>query len=215
MFKSGLKKRQHKILMTEKRQTGYIYSIRSHQTDNYYIGSTFGPLRQRLFIHKSHLKKYNESNGNYITSFEILKYSDAYIELVETYENINKMELQKNEGEYIRKNTKCINKNIAGRTKIEYNKDNKEYYKEYYKEYRNDNKERIKEYYEDNKERKKEYYEDNKEQIKEYNKEYKDKTKERRQVKYLCKCGKTLTTGCKARHNKICKDQTGTECKAE
>ena len=185
----------------EKRQTGYIYSIRSHQTDNYYIGSTFGPLRQRLFIHKSQLKKYNESNGNYITSFEILKYSDAYIELVETYENINKMELHKFEGEYIRKNTNCINKNIAGRTRDEYNKDNKEYYKEYYKEYRNDNKEYYKEY-------NKEYYEDNKERIKEYDKEY-------RKVKYLCKCGKTLTTGSKKNHNKICKDQKVRDSKAE
>ena len=171
---------------TEKRQTGYIYSIRSHQTDNYYIGSTFGPLRQRLFIHKSQLKKYNESNGNYITSFEILKYSDAYIELVETYENINKMELQKNEGEYIRKNINCINKNIAGRTRDEYRNDNKEYYKEYNKEYRNDNKE----------------------QIKEYNKEY-------RKVNYTCSCGKTLTTGSKTNHNKICNDKKTTECKAE
>ena len=213
MFKSGLRKRQHKILMTEKRQTGYIYSIRSHQTDNYYIGSTFGPLRQRLFIHKSHLKKYNESNGNYITSFEILKYSDAYIELVETYENINKMELQKNEGEYIRKNTKCINKNIAGRTKKEYNKEYyKEYYKERKKEYDKDNKERIKEY-------NKEYRENNKDKIKEYYKEnckaIKEQKKEYRKVNYTCSCGKTLTTGSKTNHNKICNDKKTTECKAE
>jgi len=36
----------------EKRKTGHIYSIRSHQTDLIYIGSTFQALNKRLHQHK-------------------------------------------------------------------------------------------------------------------------------------------------------------------
>ena len=36
----------------EKRQTGYTYAVRSYQTDDVYIGSTLGTLRQRLYKHK-------------------------------------------------------------------------------------------------------------------------------------------------------------------
>ena len=47
------------------------------------------------------------------------------IELIEYYKCDTLQELRKREGEHIR-NNECVNKNIAGRTKKEYNIDNKE-----------------------------------------------------------------------------------------
>ena len=118
----------------EKRQTGYIYSIRSYQTELIYIGSTFGTLRQRLYKHKQNFKNFNLQKYVYTTSYEIIKYNDAFIELVEKYENVNKMELHRFEGQHIRQN-KCVNKLIAGQTKKEHYETNKDKISENMKEY--------------------------------------------------------------------------------
>ena len=103
----------------EKRQTGYTYALRSYQTDDIYIGSTLGTLRQRLYKHKWDLKRYNNGTYHYVTSYEIVKYDDAFIEMIDKYENVNKIELRKYEGETIR-NTKCVNKRIEGSTLKDY-----------------------------------------------------------------------------------------------
>ena len=169
--------------MDIKRCNGKIYTIRSYETELIYVGSTTEKrLSARFSKHKSKYKTYLKSGKKDTTAFEILKYSDAYIELVREVENCTKDELRKIEGQYIRE-MKCLNKNIAGRTQ-----------KEYYTEYYTDNKDKIKEYRDTHKEHKKEYYAENK-----------DKIKKLRSTKYLCECGKELTYGCKARHNKICK----------
>ena len=77
-------KRQTKKKQTdEKRQTGYTYAVRSYQTDEIYIGSTLGTLRQRLYKHKQDLKQYNKGKFHYVTSYEIVKYDDAFIEMIE------------------------------------------------------------------------------------------------------------------------------------
>ena len=186
-------KRQTKKKQTEKRQTGYVYALRSYQTDDIYIGSTLGTLRQRLYKHKYDLKQFNNGKYHYVTSYEIVKYDDAFIEMIEKYENVNKMELRKYEGHTIR-NTKCVNKRIEGsRSKEEMKEYQKEYYeinndkiKEYQKEYREINNDKIKEYREINKdklkEQQKEYYETHKEQKKEYQLINKDKIKEYREI---------------------------------
>ena len=166
----------NEILQIEKRQTGYIYSIRSYHTELVYIGSTFGPLRQRLFQHKRTLKLFNLQKYPYVSSHEIVKYDDAFIELVETYKNVNKMELHKHEGEHIRINKLSVNKKIEGRTK---------------KEWFNVNKEKLKK-------QRKEYLETHKDKIQEQHKEY-------CRGKYICECGKSLSNGNKARHDKVCK----------
>jgi len=151
--------------MTEKRQIGYIYSIRSYQTDLIYIGSTFSPLHKRIYQHR---KSYNQfhrcPSQKYLTSFEILKYEDNYIELIETYENVNKTELLKHEGQQIR-NSHCVNKFIAGRTQKQYDLE----HKDAKKLYKDRNKEKIKEYHKDYQ---KQYYEQNNELIKEKRRQY-------------------------------------------
>ena len=79
------------------KKTGYIYSIRSPHTEKYYIGSTYQALHKRFYEHKNGYLK----NGP-CTSKEILKYGDAYIEVMEIYEDCNRYLLSKREHELIR-----------------------------------------------------------------------------------------------------------------
>ena len=156
-------------------KNGKIYAIRSHQTDKIYIGSTTQPLSKRFSCHKSNYKSYLDGLHHYITSFEILQYDDAYIELFEEYPCDNKIMLNKREGEIIRLNN-CVNKCIAGQTskeqKREYYEKNKDKMREKQKEYWKQNKDKMREYC-------KEYYEQNKEQIKDKNTEYREQNKEK------------------------------------
>ena len=87
---------------------GQIYAIRSHLTDQIYIGSTAQPLHKRFYQHKTH--------SNTCTSLEIIKHGDAYIELLENFPCQSKKELNRREGQHIRNSENCVNKNIAGRT---------------------------------------------------------------------------------------------------
>ena len=171
---------------------GKIYTIRSYQTEEFYIGSTIQSLPVRFGGHKRKYKLWLNTQKSYTSSYEILKYDDNYIELLELYSCSCKEELRRREGELIRLHN-CVNKSIAGRThkeyreenkekikeyKEKYHQENKEKLKEYYQEYREENKEKIKEYREKNKEKQKEYREKNKEKQKEYTKKNKEKKKE-------------------------------------
>ena len=166
-------------------QNGKIYAIRSFKTDEIYIGSTTQKLCQRLQKHKADKKRYEKGIQHYYTSFKILDYDDAYIELIENVPCNSKEELHKIEGKYIREMI-CVNKNITGRTLKEYYKENKDIIKQKNKEYYEKNKEAInqknKEYQLKNKEqlkqKAKKYNEKNKEIKKQKNKEYKLKNKE-------------------------------------
>jgi len=178
-------------------QNGKIYTLRSHQTDDVYIGSTTLSLAVRKAGHKLHYKQYLNGKYRFTTSFNIIKFDDCYIELMENYQCNSKNELERREGQLIRE-MDCVNKFVAGRTKKEWRDENKEVLaeraKEYYeankeviaereKKYREANKEKIKEYREANKEKIKEYmknyYETNKEKSKEKSKEYREANKEK------------------------------------
>lgn len=138
--------------MTDRYLNGKIYTIRSHLTDDIYIGSTCLPLPKRLYKHRSGYKAYSQGLFNYITSFEILKFDDHYIELLEPFPCCSKAELEKREGECIR-SMPCVNKVVAGRTHREWIEDNKESIAERGKIYYEINKEKIAEtraaYYEE------------------------------------------------------------------
>jgi hypothetical protein len=165
---------------------GKIYCLRSHQTDNIYIGSTRQPLYKRLHQHKKH----KENN--------LAKYDDVYIELIEEYPCKNRMELCKKEGEHIRAND-CVNKIIAGRTQKERYIDNRdkilEYQNQYYIDNRDKKLENQKQYHIDNRDKllknQKQYYIDNRDKLKDYNKQYcianRDKIKEQKKQLYLSK----------------------------
>ena len=207
--------------MDTKRYNGKIYSIRSYQTDFIYIGSTCETrLSARFCKHRADYKRFIENKYHYVSSFEIMMYSDAYIELIEEVEKKTKNELHKLEGEYIRQNN-CVNKKIEGQTVKQYREANKgkisKKNKEYYIYNKDNIKENSREYYIKHKvklnEQHKEYYEINKDTINEQQKEYyninkttiKERQSEQRGKKYTCDCGKSLNISSKLRHSKICK----------
>ena len=113
-----------------------IYTIRSYQTDKYYIGSTCDALHKRLYKHRRVYKCYLNGEEHFVSSFDIIKYEDHYIELLEDYKCETRNELTKREGELIRKyKDEIVNCRIEGRTHKEYYEDNKEKIKEYKKQY--------------------------------------------------------------------------------
>jgi hypothetical protein len=67
--------------------SGKIYKLSSVQCDKYYIGSTKLSLEERLKSHESGYELWvlSDFRTSYLSSFEILKYGDYEIELVEDY----------------------------------------------------------------------------------------------------------------------------------
>ena len=170
-----------------------IYSIKSKSNpDLQYIGSTKQSLKERLRKHKYNYKSYLNGKYNFVTSFNILKYGDYYIELYCETGTDDRSDAHWFEGLVIRAES-CINKFVPGRTAKEYREQNKDKIKEYKKEYREQNKEYFKEY-------RKEYREQNKEYFKEYRKEY-------LKQKYTCECGGSYNMSNRAKHIKTNKHQ--------
>jgi hypothetical protein len=165
---------------------GFIYILRSHQTEDVYYGST-EDLSERMRTHKKNYKMWLNEKHNYITSYEIVKYKDAYMELLEEIEYNNKQELTTRVGYYIRNNI-CVNKVIPHRTRTEWREDKKDIIREKKKIYRGENVEYIREKkkkeYEENKEkileRSKKFYEENKDEKLEYAKKYYEANKEKK-----------------------------------
>ena len=100
-----------------------IYKIVDNKNKECYIGSTTKSLAERIAHHR-----YAYKNGmGSLKSFEMFdKYGleNCKINLLMNYPCVNRKDLEKKEGEFIR-NMECINKNIAGRTKKQYYKENK------------------------------------------------------------------------------------------
>jgi len=195
-------------------KVGRIYKIKSPNIDKVYIGSTSKTLEDRF---KNHYRSYNswlKGTSGRITSFDIIKEGHAYIELVEEHEMITRKDLERKEGETMKKTDNCVNKNVAGRTDKEYYDENKDKICKKVYEYRLKNKdkvlERCKEYYDENKQkickRMNEYYDENKQKIckrvNEYYKKNKDKIEAKRTQIYECECGGKVTVSHKARHLK-------------
>ena len=90
---------------------GKIYAIRTPHTDKAYFGSTTQDLDKRFTLHKSNFKT---GNGKGIASEEILKFDDAFIQLMENYPCNSKDELERQEQCYIDHNKDwAVNKQAA------------------------------------------------------------------------------------------------------
>ena len=169
---------------------GKIYCIRNTVNDDIYIGSTCQSLSQRMAQHR---KDVNFKQGMKLhKSMKELGRENFYIELLEECPCENFMQLTKREGELIREHNSSLNHMINGRTKKEYQEENKEYWNEWKRNHYEENKERINEqrktYRENNKEKihekQKEWYENNKEEKNRKSREHysanKEKISERR-----------------------------------
>jgi hypothetical protein len=183
-----------------------IYKIWSPQTDLIYIGSTTQILCKRLADHKSNYKSYKEGKFHYVSSFKILEYGDAKIELIKEVNCQNREQLNSIEGDLQREyRNVCINIRIEGRTQQEYYEEHKEdindRHKKYYEEHKEDLKESHKKYYEEHKE-------DLKEKVKIYRNNNKEQILQNKAKLYNCICGVTCRYGEKARHFKTKKHQS-------
>jgi hypothetical protein len=83
-------------------QNAKIYCIRSFKTDDIYIGSTTQPLCKRMVEHRLKYKGWLKGTKKNCTSFEIMKYGDAYIELIKKHPCNSREELNKEEGNHQR-----------------------------------------------------------------------------------------------------------------
>ena len=200
---------------------GKIYKIWSTQTDDIYIGSTTQPLSKRIGEHRRKYKMYQNGKYGYTSSYKILEYGDARIELIEDCKCERREELTAREGHFIR-TLDCVNKCIPGRAWKEYFEDNREKIRQKDRQYREDNREKIRQkdrqYHHANREKmsqkNKQYREANKEKIRQKDKQkyqknkdkilqqkkqyYQDKCKE----KVTCECGAIIAKGGLSRHRK-------------
>jgi hypothetical protein len=97
---------------------GKIYKLYSPTHTKFYIGSTIATLGTRLSQHKYDYKKYLDGKYHYVSSFEICKYKDVDIQLIEKYPCKSRKELEKREGEIISKyenDKNCVNLNDVGK----------------------------------------------------------------------------------------------------
>jgi hypothetical protein len=118
---------------------GKIYMLESDEGKVCYIGSTCGDLYTRLQRHKREMLKWGSGKKKFLTSFHVLKYSDAKMMLIEDYGCATEKELLAREGFHIRAakgldnagciyDYECVNKMIPGRTQREYLSDNYEHF---------------------------------------------------------------------------------------
>lgn len=177
---------------------GKVYALRSHQTEQVYIGSTCSPLYKRLGGHKADYRKYLNQKQHYITSFEITKFEDCYIELVKECVCENKNQLSKEEGIIMRETDNCVNRCIAGRSIEMYREDNKKIKTEYMKEYGKKNREIINA-------KKKLYYANNRERLCEQAKQNAIKNKEKNITIECDICGSKIKRNTLSRHKKTTK----------
>jgi predicted GIY-YIG superfamily endonuclease len=173
-----------------------IQPIMEHEEGEIYIGSTTKQyLSQRMDNHRRRYKFWKNGKGTKFMCFDLFdKYGieNCQILLIENVHANSKDELVSREGYYIR-NMKCINKNIAGRTEIEYRKDNRDKLILYSCEYYKNNKDKVKLYHS------------------EYRKSNQAMIKKKRSKKIFCECGIYYTNSHKSRHLKTFKHQSTME----
>lgn len=152
-------------------KNGKIYKIINDENEDVYYGSTIQTLKERFESHKNDYKVYLNGKYDYVTSFEIVKYSSCKIILVENFPCKSRYELEVRERYYIEK-YKCVNKIVPTRTCKEWKNDNKDILKEKRKQNYQENKEKIRE-------EAKQYRLENKEKINKYNAQYYQENKEK------------------------------------
>jgi len=85
-----------------------IYKIISSKSEKVYIGSTITTINSRMSKHKSEYKLWMDNKHHYMSSFEILKYEDSNIVLIENFpcHDLNELLLRE---QYWVDNLDCVN----------------------------------------------------------------------------------------------------------
>ncbi len=110
---------------------GKIYKITNDIDDKVYYGSTARELYKRMYDHRTRAKINKERKSPLYQHMRSLGIEHFKILLIEEYPCKNKIELNRREGELIKRDKPTLNYQIAGRTLQEYRKDNIEKLKEY------------------------------------------------------------------------------------
>jgi hypothetical protein len=100
-----------------------IYKIVSNHTDDVYYGSTCNTLSRRIYQHRADYKRWIKKTYGYTSSFEIMKFDDCQIFLVEEICCETKDQLIARERYHIENNV-CVNKFIPGRKNKEWKAEN-------------------------------------------------------------------------------------------
>jgi hypothetical protein len=210
-----------------KYQYGKIYKIISNQTDEIYIGSTYQVyLSMRMRQHRGNFNSWKNGTRKFVSSYEIIKYPDCQIILIEKYPCFTKDELRAREQHHINLNPNCVNRQNAITTDEERKIKMLEYNKKYRELHDEKIKQRLLKWNEDNKEhvqqKAKQRYIENKEQIsikskayrdahhekiliraRDYHHQNKEWIKEKRNARELCPdCGKEYSHANKRVHIK-------------
>jgi len=165
-----------------------IYKIVNDINKKFYIGRTIQKLSYRMATHRTlHSTCMCKNLG--------IDLKECSIILVENYPCNNIDEARKRERFYIEKyrdeGLEIVNKNIPGRTRKEWRKDNPKKYQE--QNNRNNTKTKIKE---------KKRRQENPEKYKKKDKIVYEKRKHKLQEKITCECGDIISKGCLSRHKK-------------
>ena len=158
---------------------GKIYKVLNSIDNEVYVGSTIEPICKRMWKHRYDSKRrvqyklYEHMNKLGLEHF--------YIELIEAYKCNSKEELLAKEGEWIRR-VGTLNKQIAGRTKQQWEADEHERRMKQMKEYREQHEKELKEYF-------KKRYEQNKDEI-----------NQRASEQIMCECGSSISIRNRPRH---------------
>ncbi len=114
------------VIKTRRKKCYYVYMkigcvYKLVGNDMTYFGSTCSPLERRLASHLGNYRQYCNGNARFVTSFLIISTGNYSIHPVETveFDDDNRIALFERERFHI-DNTKCINKQIPGRSAIEY-----------------------------------------------------------------------------------------------
>lgn len=168
---------------------GKIYKLVSDHTNDIYIGSTTKSLRERKAGHNTSYRSYinDSTKSRYLTSFELLKYDDCQIVLIEKYPCVDRIELYARERYYIDNTKNTVNKIIPFRSAEET--------KEKVKLYQQSHKEQISKYM-------KVYQQSHKKQLSDYKKQYYDDNASKMLRSCKCVCGKNYTYKNRFRHQK-------------
>ena len=164
-------------------QQAKIYKLISAQTQSIYIGSTTKDLlSKRMSGHRYMFTKWQLNRGRYVTSFEILQHDDAQIVLLEDYPTHSIDNLRSRERYWIEQTENCINRNLPGRTKEEYEK--------FYSASEN------------GKARHREWERNNRDKIRASRERRKDQLHEWQKIRVICECGREFSQSNKSQHIK-------------
>jgi hypothetical protein len=97
---------------------GRIYKISAPGFDKCYVGSTKREINVRMSGHKGAKQQYDKGRGNYFSSYEVLAYENAIVELLEEDAYLDMQHMRDREAFWIQR-LPSVNRSTPGRSQRE------------------------------------------------------------------------------------------------